>query len=193
MASGVASAMEKAMVEAMKEIDRKMDRAFQNAMKRIEPDLLEVMREASVMNYYRGYSPRVYIRTDQLHQALSLRLKDTSYGDVFAFSVLPKYDESSMDHSEYYMWVTYTRKGGKNRKGKKGTYKYKAHVKLKNKPDEEEIMETTLGEGYHPKVGTAMTDAPIWTEDDEGVLIDALQDYVNKNFERIFNEEYDKL
>lgn len=191
MASGIASAMEKAMAEAMNEIDRKMEMAFKNAMKRIEPKLFEVMREASVENYYNGYFPYVYIRTNQLHKAISLSLKDTSYGDMFAFSVLPKYDESTMNHREYDIIATYKHKKNKKPTGKVSTYK--CHVKLKKKPDEEEIMETTLGYGWHPRVGFAGTDAPIWTEDDEGVLIDALQDYVNKNFEKIFNEEYDKL
>lgn len=191
MASSISRDMEKAMADAMNEIDKKMEKAFKNAMKRIEPKLFEVMKEASVKNYYNGYFPHVYIRTNQLHKAISLSLKDTSYGDMFAFSVLPKYDESDMDHREYDILATYKHKKNKKYTGKVSTYK--CHVKLKKKPDEEEIMEMTLGAGYHPKVGTAGTDAPIWTEDDEGVLIDALQEYVNKNFEKIFNEEYDKL
>ena len=191
MASNISKNMEKAMAEAMNEIDKKMEKAFKNAMKRIEPKLFEVMKKASVKNFYGGYSPRVYQRTGQLNNAISLRLKDTSYGDMFAFNILPKYDESSMDHSEYDIIATYKHKKNKKLTGKVSTYK--CHVKLKKKPDEEAIMEMTLGAGYHPKIGTAGTDAPIWTEDDEGVLIDALEAYVNKNFEKFFNEEYDKL
>lgn len=191
MASSIYRDMERAMAEAMNEIDRKMEKAFRNAMKRIEPKLFEVMKRVSVQNYYGGYYPHVYIRTNQLHKAISLRLKDTSYGDMFAFSVFPKYDESNMDHSEYDIIATYKHKKNKKLTGKVSTYK--CHVKLKKKPDEEELMELTLGEGYHPKIGTAGTDAPIWTEDDEGVLIDALQEYINENFEDYFNEEYDKL
>ena len=191
MASSISRDMEKAMAEAMNEIDKKMEKAFKNAMRRIEPKLFDVMKKASVQNYYGGYYPHVYQRTGQLNKAISLRLKDTSYGDIFAFSVLPKYDESSMDHSEYDIIATYKHKKNKKLTGKISTYK--CHVKLKKKPDEEAIMEMTLGAGHHPKVGTADTEAPIWTEDDEGVLIDALQDYVNKNFEKLFNEEYDKL
>lgn len=191
MASGIASAMEKAMDDAMKEIDRKMEIAFKKAMGRIEPKLLEVMEKASVQNFYGGYFPHVYIRTGQLKKAISLKTKNTSYGDIFAFSVLPKYDESTMNHREYDILATYKHKKNKKPTGKVSTYK--CHVKLKEKPDEEAIMEMTLGAGYHPKVGTAKTDAPIWTEDDEGVLIDALEKYINDNFENFFNEEYDKL
>lgn len=191
MASSIASAMERAMAEAMNEIDKKMEKAFKNAMKRIEPELFKVMKEASVQNFYGGYFPRVYRRTDQLNKAISLSLKDTSYGDMFAFSVLPKYDESTMDHREYDILATYKHKKHKKPTGKVSTYK--CHVKLKKKPDEEAIMEMTLGAGYHPKIGTAGTDAPIWTEEDEGVLIDALEKYVNDNFANFFNEEYDKL
>lgn len=191
MASNISKDMEKAMDDAMNEIDKKMEKAFKNAMKRIEPQLFYVMKKASARNYYSGHYPYVYKRTNQLHKAISLSLKDTSFGDMFAFSVIPKYDESSMDHSEYDIVATYRHQ--KNKKPTNRVSTYKCHVKLKNKPNEEAIMEMTLGAGYHPKVGTAGTEAPIWTEDDEGVLIDALQDYVNKNFERIFNEEYDKL
>lgn len=193
MASSISRDMERAMAEAMNEIDKKMEKAFKNAMKRIEPKLLDVMRKASVVNYYRGYSPHVYIRTNQLHKAISLRLEDTSYGDMFAFSVFPKYDEKNpgMNHSKYKIVATYKHKKNKKFTGK--VSQYICDVELKKKPDEEAIMEMTLGAGYHPKVGTADTEAPIWTEDDDGVLIDALQDYVNKNFEKLFNEEYDKL
>lgn len=186
MASSISRDMEKAMADAMNEIDKKMEKAFQNAMKRIEPELFKVMRAEAVENYYAGYKPKRYKRTHQLHNAISIRLENRSDDDLFAFSVFPKYDETKMDHSQYDMFITYTRKDGH-------TYEYWRRVKLKNKPDEEAIMETTLGQGYHPKVGTMGTRAPIWTKDDNGILIDALDDYVKKHFENYFNEEYDKL
>ena len=66
------------------------------------------------------------------------------------------------------------------------------NIKLKNKPDEERIMEMTLGEGYHPSVGTADTMAPIYNENDEGVLVDAFEEFM-KEIPDIFNAEMDKL
>ena len=57
-------------------------------------------------------------------------------------------------------------------------------------------MEMTLGAGYHPKIGTAMTNAPIWIGEDndaEGYLFDMLGEYIQNNFDKYFDEEYDKL
>lgn len=191
MASNVKKMFDQLFESAMEAIDQKMEKAFQNTMKRMETELMEVMREATVYNYYMGYFPHVYIRTNQLHKAISLRLEDASHGGAFSFDVLPKYDESKMDHSEYDILATYQPKKNKKPFGKKKVYK--SHVKLKKKPNEERIMEMTLGEGYHPRVGTMGTEAPIWDVNDEGVLWDMLEDYINNNLAKIFNEEYDKL
>jgi len=170
--------------------------AFKRTMQRMEPELLEVMKEATYRNYYNGYFPRVYRRTYQLKSAVKLNTKDISTNDVFSFSVIPEYDELAlpMDHSEYDIIATYKHKKNKKFTGKISTYKY--HVKLKNKPDEEKLMEITLGGGYHPSVGTAKTTAPIWVgegDDEEGYLFDMLGDYIQENFDKYFNEEYDKL
>lgn len=173
------------------EIDAKMEKAFENAMHRVEMELQELMEKETVQNFYSGYHPHIYIRTNQLHKAISLTVDNTSAGDFFSFAVYPFYDESDMDHSVYKIKVFYQPK--KNKKAHGPRREYIATVKLKNKPDEEEIMEMTLGEGYHPRVGTAGTRAPIWTQDDEGVFVDALTEYINDNFRNIFNEEYNKI
>lgn len=195
MASSISGEFERIMAEAMKEIDKKMEKAFQNTMKRMETELAQVMEKATVQNYYKGYSPHVYQRTNQLYKAISLEVEDDSYGNSFSFQVIPIYDESDMDHSEYDIIATYKHKKNKKPTGKVSMYK--CHVKLKNKPNEEEIMETTLGSGWHPRVGTVRTIAPIWEADDDGeddgYLFEQLEDYIQKNTKRIFNEEYDKL
>ena len=194
MASNFGKDLAKLLDEQMEEIDKKMGIAFQRTMKRMEPELLEVMKDATYRNYYNGYFPHVYIRTNQLKTAVKLSTKDISNNDVFSFSIIPEYDESNMDHSEYDIIATYKHKKNKKFTGKVSTYK--CHVKLKNKPDEEEILETTLGYGWHPRVGFADTDNPIWIgegDDAEGHLFDMLGDYIQKNFDKYFNEEYDKL
>lgn len=200
MASMIEREFERAFDEAMKEIDKKMEIAFQRTMKRMEAELFDVMQEATVKNYYRGYYPHVYIRTNQLYKAISLEVNDISHGNIMSFDVSPEYDESDMDHSVYQINATYKHRKKNKRTGKtEFTGKvstYKCTVKLnKKKPDEEKIMEMTLGAGYHPKVGTAGTQAPIWLDDDDdtGILFDALEKYVNENANRIFNEEYNKL
>lgn len=199
MASNIEREFERVFEEAMNEIDKKMEIAFQRTIKRMEKELFEVMKEVTVKNFYRGYSPVVYQRTYQLNKAISLEVDDISHGNIMSFNVSPMYDESDMDHSVYQVNAIYKhrkkdKRTGKTKfTGKTSTYKYT--VRLKKKPNEEKIMEMTLGEGYHPRIGTAGTDAPIWLddEDDTGVLFDALEDYVNKNASKIFNEEYDKL
>lgn len=199
MASMVEREFERAFEEAMNEIDKKMEIAFKRTMKRMEAELFEVMKDATTRNFYGGYFPTVYQRTNQLHKAIKLEVADSSHGNIMSFNVLPEYDESDMNHSVYKVKAVYKHRkkdkstGKYKHTGKTSTYTYT--VKLKKKPDEEKIMEMTLGAGYHPMVGTAGTDAPIWLddEDDTGVLFDALEEYVNNNASRIFNEEYDKL
>ena len=191
MGSNVEKMLGQLFEDALNEIDQKMEKAFQKTMKRMEIELKNVMQKATVKNYYQGYKPHVYKRTHQLYKAISLRLEDTSFDGAFSFNVLPKYDESSMDHSEYDIVATYQPKKNKKPFGKKKTYN--CHVKLKKKPNEERIMEMTLGEGYHPKVGEADTIAPIWTYDDDGYLWEQLEEYINKNLSKIFNQEYNKL
>lgn len=194
MASNFGRDLAKLIDDQMEEIDRKMGLAFQRTMKRMEPELLEVMQDATYRNYYRGYFPHVYIRTNQLKTAVKLSTENISNNDVFSFKVIPEYDETGMNHREYDIIATYKHKKNKKFTGKVSTHKY--HVKLKKKPDEEELMELTLGEGYHPKVGTAGTTAPIWIgedDDSEGYLFDMLGDYIQENFDKYFNEEYDKL
>lgn len=194
MASDFEKDLAKILDEQAVEIDKLMGLAFKKTMKRMEPELLEVMKEATYRNYYNGYFPHVYIRTNQLPKAIKLSVKDVSNNGTFSFMVSPEYDEKQMDHSTYEIIATYKHKKNKKFTGKVSTYKYK--VTLKNKPDEEEIMETTLGYGWHPRVGFAGTANPIWIgEDDnsEGYLFDMLGDYIQKNFSKYFDEEYDKL
>lgn len=201
MASNVSREFERAFEEAMNEIDKKMEIAFKRTMKRMEAELFEVMKKATVQNFYHGYFPSVYQRTYQLHKAISLEVKDKSHGNIMSFNVIPEYDESEMDHSVYKVKAVYKHRkkdkstGKYKHTGKTSVYEYTVRLKDNKKPDEEKIMEMTLGAGFHPNVGTANTDAPIWLddEDDTGVLFDALEDYVNQNASRIFNEEYDKL
>ena len=186
--AGVRGAFENALAQAMEEINRKEERAFQNTIKRMEVELFKVMEKVTVKNFYRGYTPTVYDRTNQLHSAISIRLDDISSSNEFSFDVVPIYDESSMDHSE----LTLMYQPMKNKKPFGGKKKYT--YTLEN-VDEEEIMELALGEGIHRKVGPARTTSPIWLNDgnDTGILFDSLEDYVNKNASRIFNEEYNKL
>lgn len=201
MASNIDREFKRAMEEAMNEVDKKMDIAFQRTMKRIEKELFDVMKKVTVQNFYMGYSPTVYQRTYQLHKAISLEVADSSHGNIMSFNVMPEYDESGMDHSVYKVRATYKHRkkdkitGKYKETGKTSTYEYTVRLKGDKKPDEEKIMEMTLGSGYHPMVGTAGTDAPIWLNDenDTGILFDSIEDYMQKNASRIFSEEYDKL
>lgn len=193
MASSVAKGFEQAFQDIMDDIDRKIEKAFYKAMERIEKELQELMDKETFINFYEGYTPYIYVRTDQLKDAVSLSVKDQSNADNFSFKVDPFYDERTMDHSTYKIHTTYQPRKNKKAYGPRKIYKKTTTVRLKTKPDEEKIMEMTLGEGYHPAVGTARTRAPIWTMEDEGVFIDSMIKYLQDNVQRIFNEEYSKL
>lgn len=191
MGSSVEKMLGQMFEDALSEIDKKMEKAFNRTMKRMEQGIKKVMTKATVDNFYSGYIPIKYHRTMQLVQAVSFRLEDTSFDGAFSFNVLPKYDETVMDHSEYDVLVDYQPKKNKKPFGKKKTYK--CHVKLKKKPDEEKILDMTLGDGYHPKAGHGSTRHPIWDHNDEGYLWDCLEEYIKNNLSKIFNEEYNKL
>lgn len=178
----------KAYEEYADELNKKFKIALDRTMARAEDRLNEIIQEKAIQNFYMGYSPHVYNRTWQLPNAIKAYTEDTSTGDTFKFTYGPILDESTMDHSNYSINVTYKKGKGKNKKLVTKTY----NVKLKNKPDEEKIMEMTLGEGYHPRVGTAGTQAPIYNKDDEGVLADAFEKFM-KEIPDIFNAEMDKL
>ena len=84
MASNFGKDLAKLIDEQMEEIDRKMGLAFQKTMKRMEPELLEVMKDATYRNYYSGYFPHVYIRTNQLKTAVRLSTENISNNCVFS-------------------------------------------------------------------------------------------------------------
>ena len=190
MGSNVRSAFEVANERAMQHIKNKEDKAFKNTMNRMEAELFEIMKKVTVYNFYNGYSPTVYKRTNQLENdgVIRIRLDNTSTINSFSFDIIPIYDESSMDHSK----LTLIYQPMKNKKpfGEPKEYTYT----LEN-VDEEEILELALGAGIHRNVGVAQTTAPIWLNDDNdtGILFDELENYVNKNASRIYNEEYAKL
>lgn len=178
----------KAYEDYAKEINKNLRIALDRTMAKAEDRLNEIIQKKAIQNFYTGHSPTVYVRTNQLPNAIKAYTEDTSTGDTFKFTYGPILDESTMDHSNYSINVTYKKGKGKNKKLVTKTY----NVKLKNKPDEEKIMEMTLGEGYHPRVGTAGTQAPIYNKDDEGVLADAFEEFM-KEIPDIFNAEMDKL
>jgi hypothetical protein len=66
-------------------------------------------------------------------------------------------------------------------------------VTLKSPPDENEILELALGQGYHRNVGKMGTIGPIWDDNNEGHLFNEISKYIKENAEKIYNEEYDKL
>ena len=178
----------KAYEDYAKEINKNLRIALDRTMAKAEDRLNEIIQEKAIQNFYEGYFPHVYNRTWQLPNAIKAYTEDTSTGDTFKFTYGPILDESTMDHSNYSINVTYAKGKGKNKKFVTKTY----NIKLKNKPDEERIMEMTLGEGYHPSVGTDDTMAPIYNENDEGVLVDAFEEFM-KEIPDIFNAEMDKL
>ena len=179
----------KAYEDYAKEINKNLKIALDRTMAKAEDRLNEIIKEKAIQNFYEGYYPTsVYVRTNQLPKAIKAYTEDTSTGDTFKFTYGPILDESTMDHSNYSINVTYAKGKGKHKMFVTKTY----NVKLKNKPDEEKIMEMTLGEGYHPSVGTAGTIAPIYDKSNEGILADAFEKFM-KEIPGIFNAEMDKL
>jgi hypothetical protein len=115
MASKVEDVFLDAWKNTQEEIFKKEEKAFKNAMDRITKGLNEVMRKATVENFYDGYTPEIYVRTGELAKAISLTTDDISVGDSFMFSIHPVYDETKMNHQTYKVH---------------GKYKHKKHGKF---------------------------------------------------------------
>lgn len=170
-------------------------KAFENAMARMQTELYKIMERVTVRNFYDGYQPTVYVRTNQFEQPgfISMTLNDATQGDEFSFTVNPKYDHTMLDHSTYKIHYSYQPKKNKKKHGPRRYYEGTALVQLKEKPDEKAIMIEALGQGIHKNVGMANTKGPIWTEDRQGLLWKEIKEYINANLVKFFNEEYDKL
>lgn len=188
--SDIVNDIKKSFKEYEKEINNNIRIALDRTMAVAETRLNQIIQEKAISNFYKGYFPHIYDRTYQLPKAIKAYTEDTSSGDSFSFTFGPSFDESTMDHSSYKIHVVYTRKKDKKIVSKDYT------VNLKNKPNEEAIMEMTLGEGLHPLgkgiVSPVLTQSPIYNKEDQGVLADAFEEFIDE-IPTIFENEISKF
>ena len=190
MSSPLSDAFRKA-VENDKEKQEKRTKnrveiAMENTEKRVAEKIQEIILREGLDFYYNGYSPKMYVRTDNLRRsgAISPYINEFKKNGMIGFQYGAEFDESLMDHSVLTIKVAYDRK----RDG--------AHVEKIYSYDKEDVNEKAILDnfraGVHPN--TNVKQGPIWMKDMIGAAPDALRLWKDSGaIKAIFKEELDKL
>ena len=137
-----------AIDDIVNEYRKQVEQALKRAEEKIRVRMQEIIQEDMLDDYYNGYTPKLYVRTQQLENSVGPYSKLTDFGTGFNLSfgieIDPPYGPSAMDHN--ILTLHYIRK---NETSWEKSYD-------KSDADEEKIFENFL-EGIHPNVGRANT------------------------------------
>lgn len=173
----------------IKEMEKEYQKKINATMGRIERRIknrMEEIKQKMLLDYYGGYTPKVYIRIEQLTLAFGPTTKHGVDGDFitlrFGISDLETdgFGASQMDHSTLKMHVTYKRK-------KDGSIFEKDYEYTGRSANEEEIF-GYFKAGYHPRVGFAETKPDIW-----GRASKMIDDFVEHELDAIIYEEISRM
>lgn len=139
--------------DIVEEYRKQVGRALKVAEQKIRIRMKEIIQEYMLDDYYGGYEPKVYIRTNQLENSVGpyteLKSSGNVFGIAFGIETDSPFGPGAMDHS--ILTLRYVRKN--NSEPWEKTYD-KSGSKYPVK--EEEIFNNFL-EGIHPNVGRAGT------------------------------------
>ena len=173
----------------IKELEKEYQRKLNVTMGRIERRIkirMEEIKQKMLFEYYGGYTPKVYVRIDQLRLAFGPKTKHGVDGDfitlTFGLSDLEDdgFGAGKMDHSTLKMHVTYKRK-------KKGGVFEKDYEYTRENVNDEAIF-GYFKAGYHPNVGFAETEPDIWVRASQ--MIDQ---FVENELDDIISEEVSRM
>jgi len=196
------SNLQDALMSQLDSLNDRLQQAMDNTMARSQPMIDEYVLEYAIENFYEGYTPTVYHRTGQLaeRQVIESELKDISNSDALMFQIVTHFYPDRMNHGEYKVEAEYYREKrrgkGKKRYRRKKNSKSQYIIRPKKNVNEERILTETLQFGLHGFMGSQDTIAPIIIDDGgtpDGCLIQAFSDFIKHDFDRIFNEELNKL
>ena len=173
----------------IKELEKEYQRKLNATMGRIERRIkvrMEEIKQKMLFEYYGGYTPKIYVRIDQLRLAFGPKTKHGIDGDfitlTFGLSDLEDdgFGAQRMDHSVLTMHIRYQRK-------KKGGIFEKDYVYANEGADEEKIF-NSFKAGYHPMVGHAETKPDIW-----GRASKMIDDFIENELDDIIAEEISRM
>jgi hypothetical protein len=128
--------------DIVEEYRKQVGRALKVAEQKIRIRMKEIIQEYMLDDYYGGYEPKVYIRTNQLENSVGpyteLKSSGNVFGIAFGIETDSPFGPGAMHHTRYQ-----TKKSGEPCK-----HSYPA--------SEEDIFENFLA-GIHPNVGRAGT------------------------------------
>lgn len=139
--------------EVAEEYRAKTEAAVGRIEKELEKEIQKIIKKAMIDNYYKGYTPKMYIRTNQLPKSVAPYIEpiktNMGYDIAFGIETESPYGAEVMDHSAHKVKVTWKRK----RTGETVT---KTYLYIRDNVNEEQIFENFL-DGIHPNVGPAGT------------------------------------
>lgn len=179
MSSPLSDALEAMVERQMAKEEQKVKNRIEIAMDATEDKtkdkIQEIIDEEAVAKYYGGYDPKMYIRTNQLGNAIKPVTHSVRGGSSIGFDLGARFDETTMDHSVLTI---------KGRNGKQ--YTYEGHD-----ADELTILENFRA-GEHPN--TDVNQGAIWQNDMQGHAPEILKNWVKSGgIREIFRAELRKL
>lgn len=164
------------------EYQKKIEQAIKSAEPKIKAEMEKVIIEYMILNYYNGYSPKMYERTFQLPNSVGPYTDVASVGGLssitFGVDTDSPYGPDAMNHNFLAIHVSYKQK-------KTGRTVTKTYYYDTNTANEQIIFDNFMA-GVHPGVGTMGT-TPVYNITDKqldkllhGVIIDMLDAAIKK-------------
>lgn len=193
MSSPLSDAFEKAVEQKVEEQKEKaknrIEIAMDNTEQRVKEKISEMIRVEGLESYYSGYTPSMYVRTNQLKNSGAASAKTESFNrnGTVGFKYGARFDESLMDHSEYLLHIVYKHKKDN------GTWE-KDYLYHDDDVNEKKILDN-FRFGIHPNTGVEQ--GIIWKMDSEGgrdgAIPNAIKNWKNSGaIKNIFLEELKK-
>lgn len=190
MSSPLSEAFRNAVIKRAEEIEEQSSNKVIIAMRRTEERVAEKIQEIITAYgfdyYYNGYTPTMYVRTDNLRNSGAVKpfINEYKKGGYIGFQYGAEFDAGLMDHSILTIRVEYDRK--RDNKHVEKLYSYE-----KDNVDEEAIL-NNFRAGVHPN--TSVNQGAIWMQGLEGMAPEALRQWKNSGaIQSIFKEELIKL
>ena len=151
---------------------KQVKQALQRAEQKVKVRMQEIIDEYMIGDYYGGYTPKVYIRTNQLPNSVGPYTELGELGNVFSISfgidTDSPYGPGAMHHTRYQQ----------KKSGEPCKHSYPAN--------EQDIFDNFLA-GIHPNVG------PAGTGNIRARVSEALDYFLDFEIEYIINNELSKI
>ena len=194
MSSPLSDALEKAIDKKIEKLEERQKNRVEIAMEkteeRVKEKIGEIIKSEGLDPYYEGYSPSMYVRTNQLKnsRAVSAKTEPFNKNGLVGFRYGARFDESKMDHTVYMLNMVY--------KHKKDSGIWQRQYEYHDEDvDEKEILDN-FRFGIHPNTGVEQ--GIFWQMESEGERSGRIPDAIiawkkNGAIKEIFLDELRKL